>query len=49
MAAYFAFETFAGAFGHLIILGAVMGCLAGVIGGCVGKGIRLITRWKRPT
>ena len=47
MAAYFAFETFAGAFGHLIILGLVMGSLLGVIGGSVGKGIKLIVRTKR--
>lgn len=47
MAAYFAFETFAGAFGHLIILGIIMGSLLGVIGGSVGKGIKLIVRLKR--
>ena len=46
MAAYFAFETFAGAFGHFIILGLVMGSLLGVIGGSVGKGIKLIVRMK---
>jgi len=47
MAAYFAFETFAGAFGHLIILGLVMGSLLGIVGGSVGKGIKLIVRMKR--
>ena len=47
MAAYFAFETFAGAFGHLIILGLVMGSLLGVIGGSIGKGIKFIARMKQ--
>jgi hypothetical protein len=46
MAAYFAFETFAGAFGHLTILGVVMGGLLGVIGGGAGKGVKLILRMK---
>jgi hypothetical protein len=36
-AAYFAFETFAGAMMHLIILGFVMGALLGVAGGSIGK------------
>lgn len=39
MAAYFAFETLAGALGHLTVLGFVMGSLLGAIGGSVGKGI----------
>ena len=40
MAAYFAFETFAGAFGHLIVLGIAMGALLGLIGGGIGKCVR---------
>ena len=42
MAAYFAFETFAGAFGHLVILGIAMGALLGVFGGMIGKGFKRI-------
>jgi len=42
MAAYFAFETYAGAFLHLIVLGLMMGLLLGLIGGLVGKGIQMI-------
>ncbi|MCX6054612.1 MAG: hypothetical protein NTZ74_06830 [Chloroflexi bacterium] len=42
MAAYFAFETFAGAFCHLIILGIAMGGLLCVICGSAGKFIKLI-------
>jgi hypothetical protein len=37
MAAYFAFETFAGAFLHLLVLGLAMGGLLGAIGGFIGK------------
>ncbi len=40
MAAYFAFETFAGAYGHLTLLGPVMGGLLGLVGGIIGKVIR---------
>ncbi len=36
MAAYFALETFAGAFIHLIVLGPVFGLLLGVFGGAIG-------------
>lgn len=43
MAAYFAFETLAGAFGHLVILGVVMGGLLGLLGGGIAKGIKRIT------
>ncbi len=46
MAAYFAFETFAGAFGHLIVLGFIMGGLLGVLGGCIGKSIKHIFKLK---
>jgi hypothetical protein len=42
MAAYFAFETFAGAMMHLIILGIVMGAFLGVAGGLTGKLARKI-------
>ena len=37
MASYFAYQTFAGAIMHLIILGIIMGVLLGIIGGVVGK------------
>jgi hypothetical protein len=47
MAAYFAFETFAGAFGHLLVLGIGMGGVLGVVGGTVGKGIQAAARWAR--
>ena len=47
MAAYFAYETFAGAFLHLIVLGIVMGVLLGLIGGATGKGMRLVCRLAR--
>ena len=45
MAAYFAYETFAGAFLHLTVLGPVMGGLLGSLGGILGKGIRWVQRW----
>ena len=41
IASYFAYQTFAGAIMHLIILGIIMGALLGVIGGCIGKLVRL--------
>jgi len=37
MAAYFAFETYAGALGHLLVLGLAMGALLGTAGGSLGK------------
>jgi hypothetical protein len=37
MAAYFAFETLAGAFLHLTVLGPIMGVLLGGVGGIAGK------------
>ncbi len=40
MAAYFAYETLAGAFGHLLVLGLGMGGLLGMVGGAIGKGVR---------
>ena len=42
MAAYFAFETMAGALGHLVLLGVIMGGLLGIVGGLLGKTIRAI-------
>jgi hypothetical protein len=44
MAAYFAYQTLAGAFLHLTVLGVGMGGLLGVVGGIIGKGIRLVGR-----
>jgi len=44
MAAYFAFETFAGAFLHLVVLGLVMGGLLGVIGGFIGESVGQVRR-----
>jgi hypothetical protein len=41
MASYFAYQTFAGAIMHLIILGIIMGALLGIIGGCIGKLVSL--------
>jgi hypothetical protein len=49
MAAYFAFETFAGAFLRLIVLGIAMGGLLGIVGGTIGKGARLAGRLIRRT
>ena len=40
MTAYFAYETFLGAFLHLSVLGVVMGVLLGLIGGLIGRAIR---------
>jgi hypothetical protein len=45
MAAYFAYETFAGAFLHLIVLGLLMGGLLGMVGGILGKGSKKVIRW----
>jgi hypothetical protein len=44
MAAYFAFETFAGALLHLVVLGLVMGSLLGIIGGILGKSAAQVRR-----
>jgi hypothetical protein len=35
MAAYFAYDTMAGALGHLLILGLAMGVLLGAVGGLI--------------
>ncbi len=42
MAAYFAYETFAGAFLHLLVLGLGMGFLLGLLGGLAGKVTQMI-------
>ena len=42
MAAYFAYETFAGALMHLAVLGVGMGGLLGVLGGLAGKGLYVL-------
>jgi hypothetical protein len=47
MAAYFAFETFAGAFLHLIVLGILMGMLLGLLGGALGYSAKLLRRFNR--
>jgi hypothetical protein len=47
MAAYYAYETFAGAFGHLTILGIFMGLLLGLLGGTVGRAIQVASRWRQ--
>jgi hypothetical protein len=44
MAAYFAFETFAGALMHLVVLGFGMGAVLGVFGGAVGRVASLVRR-----
>jgi hypothetical protein len=49
MAAYFAYETFAGAFLHLVVLGLLMGLLLGVFGGAVGKAVLLAGKWTQRT
>jgi hypothetical protein len=41
IAAYFAYETFAGAFLHLTVLGIVMGGRLGILGGISGKVLRV--------
>ena len=42
MQVFFAYQTFAGAILHLIILGTVMGLILGVVGGLIGKGTSLL-------
>lgn len=49
MVAYLAFETFAGAFLHLVVLGITMGVLLGVMGGIIGKSIRQAGGLMHPT
>jgi hypothetical protein len=44
MAAYFAYETLAGAIMHLVILGLIMGLLLGIIGGTAGKLFALLKK-----
>lgn len=44
ISAYSAFETFAGAFLHLVVLGLVMGGVLGLVGGLLGKGSRRMNR-----
>jgi len=41
---YFAYQTFAGALGHLFVLGIVMGLILGTIGGLSGKLARKLSR-----
>ncbi len=40
MAIYFAYQTFAGAMLHLVVLGGVMGALLGAMGAIIGKLLR---------
>jgi len=37
MDVYFAYQTFAGAVGHLFILGLILGMIIGSLGGLLGK------------
>jgi len=41
---YFAYQTYAGAMLHLYLLGIFFGCIFGIIGGLLGKGLRLIKK-----
>ena len=45
MASYFAYETMAGALGHLFVLGVIMGLLLGTLGGIIG---RFLAQLRRP-
>ena len=47
MAAYFAFETFAGAFLHLVVLGVGMGIFLGLVGGLLGMGYKRVNLRRR--
>jgi hypothetical protein len=44
MDVYFAYQTFAGAIMHLIILGAIMGLFLGVIGGFIGRSLNFFKK-----
>lgn len=44
MATYFAYETLAGAFGHLVPLGVIMGALLGLVGGLPGLLLRRLAK-----
>lgn len=46
IAHYFAFETMAGALGHLLVLGVGSGMLVGFMGGCIAM---LTARWLLPS
>lgn len=46
IAHYFAFETMAGALGHLLVLGVGLGMLVGFMGGCIAM---LAARWLLPS
>jgi hypothetical protein len=39
LATYVAYETLAGALGHLLVLGLAMGALLGALGGLLGRGL----------
>lgn len=47
MAAYLAYETFAGAFLHLIVLGLVLGLFLGGLSGVLGKTVKVLGRLVR--
>ncbi|HEX7734614.1 MAG TPA: hypothetical protein VF458_07120 [Ktedonobacteraceae bacterium] len=47
MAVYVAYQTLAGALGHLVVLGAIMGGVLGLLGGALGKvGCVLVRRMR---
>ena len=41
---YFAYQTFAGAIMHLVILGVIMGLFLGTIGGLIGKTLQILKK-----
>lgn len=45
---YFALETLAGAMGHLLVIGVVMGAIVGLLGGCAAVSVaRMLARSRR--
>ena len=48
MAAYFAYETLAGAFLHLVLLGIIFGIILGLLGGAIGKSFGWVLKMAKP-